>query len=179
VYSENANTTVVGDVGLFDNDSDAEEPQIIPLDELQADSESESDDEPSSENYNEGRFLSRSRQKRRYCLEGCDCERPRGRLYECEKKVMKCTLTFANATLRSAARALLRRVTKMTKTKTRMTKHWTFGLHEYLNVLFSRQTVHKDTRVFWRLVFILYCRANGAEKIRLIWDNFQKKKGGK
>ena len=86
MYSENANTTVVGDVGLFDNDSDAEEPQIIPLDELQADSESESDDEPSSENYNEGRFLSRSRQKRRYCLEGCDCERPRGRLCECEKK---------------------------------------------------------------------------------------------
>ena len=30
--------------------------------------------------------IPQARRRRRYCLEGCDCERPRGRACECEKR---------------------------------------------------------------------------------------------
>ena len=46
--------------------------------------EAESDVESSSTD--DGPIIPQRGRRRRYCLEDCDCEKPRGRLCECEKR---------------------------------------------------------------------------------------------
>lgn len=96
--SINPATSVVGDMGLYDNDSEAEEGHILTTDEIPvtefelftagepSDKQSEGSDELSESSHAEAAILSRTSRNRRYCLEGCDCERTRGRLCECEKR---------------------------------------------------------------------------------------------
>ncbi len=90
VFVENAETTVVGDVGLFDDDSEAEEDHVLLLDEVPVNEDDVAAEEglfASSDEDSEALVVRRTRRdRRRYCLEGCDCERDRGRLCECEKR---------------------------------------------------------------------------------------------
>ncbi len=95
VLSLNADTTVVGDVGLFDNDLDAEEDHVLLLEEVPltaAEIAAEGDlpeelEEEESQSDSEAVLVAQGRRsRRRYCLEGCDCEKERGRLCECEKR---------------------------------------------------------------------------------------------
>lgn len=96
VFVANADTTVVGDVGLFDGDEDAEEDHVLLLDEVPVteadiaageDESMEDVNEPESQSDSEALIVSRSRRsRRRYCQEGCACEKKRGRLCECEKR---------------------------------------------------------------------------------------------
>lgn len=80
VLVTNPDHTVVGDMGLFDWDSDAEEEEILLMDELVPEDEGSADDAVP--------IVSTERRKSRYgySLEGCDCERPRGRKCLCEKR---------------------------------------------------------------------------------------------
>jgi hypothetical protein len=96
VFTQNADSTVVGDIGLFDGDEDAEEDHVLLLDEVPlteadilAEEELPNDEgaEPESQSDSEAVIVSRSRKsRRRYCQEGCVCEKKRGRLCECEKR---------------------------------------------------------------------------------------------
>jgi hypothetical protein len=74
----NPETSVIGDIGLFDNDSDAEEEHVLSMEEILPEDEISEDVEEA--------MVSRSRVNRRYCLEGCDCERSRGRKCLCERR---------------------------------------------------------------------------------------------
>jgi hypothetical protein len=89
VFVENADTTVIGDVGLFDGDEDAEEDIVLGLDEVPvtaADVEEAERSVEESQSDSEAIVVSRARKaRRRYCLEDCVCEKQRGRLCECEK----------------------------------------------------------------------------------------------
>lgn len=82
VFTTNSNTSITGDVGLFDNDSDAEEDHVYLPEELGLEAESEVEEESTDD----GPIIPQRGRSRRYCLEGCDCERLRGRLCECEKR---------------------------------------------------------------------------------------------
>jgi len=93
VFVENADTTVVGETGLFDGDSDAEGDLVFLPEELDDDasidgaSADEGAAEASADLSAETAVVVQARsRRRRYCLEGCECERSRGRLCECEKR---------------------------------------------------------------------------------------------
>ena len=75
---------------MFDDDSEAEEDQVFLPEELAGlgEGNQSGDDELNGEfSADEATIVAVARgRRRRYCLEGCDCERPRGRLCECEKR---------------------------------------------------------------------------------------------
>jgi len=86
VFASNTDTTVLGDTGLFDDDSDAEGDQVfLPAEVANLGDEGE-EEEGSVDSSEEAVVVVRARSRRRFCLEGCDCERVRGRLCECEKR---------------------------------------------------------------------------------------------
>lgn len=74
----------VGEVAMDEDQSD-EENAVYLGEEVPSDDESEHESEVSEEDA-ETRFVRRTRARLRSCLPGCDCERPRGRLCECEKR---------------------------------------------------------------------------------------------
>jgi len=92
VFASNADTSVLGHTGLFDDDSDAEGDQIfLPTEIANLVEEGEEGEEGEEEDLKGSADSSEEaavvvRRRRRFCLEGCDCERMRGRLCECEKR---------------------------------------------------------------------------------------------
>jgi hypothetical protein len=84
VFTSNADTSVLGDTGLFDDDEDAEGDQVFLPTEVAILDDGAEEDEGSVSSSEEAGLVVRAR--RRHCLEGCDCERVRGRLCECEKR---------------------------------------------------------------------------------------------
>lgn len=82
VFLERADSTVGGAAGLFDDDSDAEGdfvflPNEVSNEEIADGGNEDGEDDESEESGAQAPVVTK-KTRRRYCLEGCDCERARG-----------------------------------------------------------------------------------------------------
>jgi hypothetical protein len=69
---------------MHEDDDEEAEPAVFLGEELAAEESEGEDEEESIEP--EAQIVRRARRRVRFCLEGCDCERVRGRKCECERR---------------------------------------------------------------------------------------------